>query len=189
VEAIMADFQDTIALPETRTALERLIEAAIARLDDLDGDPDLEPPLGAPSPKKTPCVEVGRWMAEQAARAGEDYVGELHRVPMLSQAHWAEGNTVDEAEEVSEDEGADDEREPDEEDCDLDSEDMGPASWWGTPHFRRQMSGFDQKAEQQRQECTTKAVQDAVDKLRGIQTRAGRKPVERLPMIGGAIAR
>ena len=43
----MADNLDTILLPENRIDLEALIEAAIARLDDMDGDPDLEPTLGS----------------------------------------------------------------------------------------------------------------------------------------------
>lgn len=104
----MAAFHDSITLPETRTAIERLIEAAIARLDEMDGDCDLEPTLGSPSPKGTPCLDVGRWMAEQVARAGEDlHLGELHRVSALSQIDWAEGSALDETEEVSEDEGAD----------------------------------------------------------------------------------
>ena len=38
----MADSQHTPTLPENRTDLEALIEAAIARLDAFDGDPDLE---------------------------------------------------------------------------------------------------------------------------------------------------
>lgn len=38
----MADSPYTRTLPETRLELEQLIEAAIARLDDLDGDPDVE---------------------------------------------------------------------------------------------------------------------------------------------------
>lgn len=38
----MANFLDSIPLPENRPALEQLIEAALARLDALDGDPDLE---------------------------------------------------------------------------------------------------------------------------------------------------
>lgn len=38
----MADSPYTRTLPETRLELEQLIEAAIARLDDFDGDPDLE---------------------------------------------------------------------------------------------------------------------------------------------------
>lgn len=43
---------NTIALPETRLELEQLIEAAISRLDDFDGDPDLEPSLGAPEARR-----------------------------------------------------------------------------------------------------------------------------------------
>ena len=38
----MAVSEDTLLLPKSRQALEDLIEAAIARLDELDGDPDLE---------------------------------------------------------------------------------------------------------------------------------------------------
>ena len=50
----MADSLNTLFLPDTRPALEALIEAAIAHLDALDGDPELEdtgdgePELGAP---------------------------------------------------------------------------------------------------------------------------------------------
>ena len=67
----MDTYTNSTALPEDRVALEALIEAAIARLDELDGDPDLEPTLGAP---------------------------ELHRLPFLSQEHWAEGASFDERE-------------------------------------------------------------------------------------------
>lgn len=38
----MADSLNSISLPESRTDLEVLIEAAIARLDAMDPDPDLE---------------------------------------------------------------------------------------------------------------------------------------------------
>ena len=38
----MAIVPNTITLPENRLDLEALIEAAIARLDDVDGDTDLE---------------------------------------------------------------------------------------------------------------------------------------------------
>lgn len=38
----MADSEHTPLLPENRTDLEALIEAAIARLDAMDGDPDFE---------------------------------------------------------------------------------------------------------------------------------------------------
>ena len=43
MEAIMATFPDTTLLPENRPDLEALVEAAIARLDELDGDVDLGP--------------------------------------------------------------------------------------------------------------------------------------------------
>ena len=39
----MAAFPNTLSLPENRPALEALVEAALARLDELDGDVDLEP--------------------------------------------------------------------------------------------------------------------------------------------------
>ena len=43
----MADSQDTPSLPENRADLELLIETAIARLDEIDGEADLEPSLGS----------------------------------------------------------------------------------------------------------------------------------------------
>lgn len=76
------------------SALDRLldaVEAALADLDALDGDPDVEPTLGSPIPYAS-----------------------------VSQVHWAAGGDQDEREDVSEDEGGacedeggQDEREPD----------------------------------------------------------------------------
>ena len=106
----MAAFPDTTTLPESRTDLESLIEAAIARLDEIDQDPDFEPTLGAP---------------EADAMGTEAFFGHFagpRRSTALSQARWAAGGT-DDREFACEDEGAqcDDEgdntdREPDEPD-------------------------------------------------------------------------
>ena len=86
----MADSLDTIPLPENRTDLEALIEAALARLDDMDGDPDLEPTLGS--------------------NAGLSHGG-TYWPP-----EWVAARTAhlpDECEDVSEDEGAACDDEPD----------------------------------------------------------------------------
>lgn len=71
-----------------------LAEQIIAELDALDGDPDLEPSLGAP---ESPCMlfrphvfQGGRSIAQR--RPGDQRV-------------WAEGGDVDEREETCEDEG------------------------------------------------------------------------------------
>ena len=67
--------------PSLRATLATTIENLINLLDEIDGDPDAEPTLGAP--------ERGDWY--------------------VSQEHWADGACGDhEREEVSEDEGAED---------------------------------------------------------------------------------
>ena len=78
----MADSEDIPNLPENREALEQLIEAAIARLDEMEDDRDLEPTLGS-----TLSLDL-------AGTAWPGLVGEL-----------ADPN-IDECEEVCEDEGA-----------------------------------------------------------------------------------
>lgn len=79
-----------LAAPNPRSMkereIQRLLDAAdrlMRELDDEDGDADLEPTNGS-----------------------------LGVMPWSDQRRWADGNT-DEREEVSEDEGAQDEREPD----------------------------------------------------------------------------
>ena len=91
----MAAFPDTTTLPENRTALEQLIEAAIVRLDDLDPDPDDEPSLGAP---------------ETDARGTDAYFGHFagpRRSTALSQTRWAAGGSDDREADTADDEGAD----------------------------------------------------------------------------------
>lgn len=79
----MATFPDTTSLSETRAALENLIEAAIARLDELDGDPDLEPNIGA---SESDCLCGSDWPPAWVVQRSADL--------------------PDECEAVSEDEGA-----------------------------------------------------------------------------------
>ena len=88
----MATFPDTTILPETRADLEALIEAAIARLDDIDPDPDDEPSLGAP---------------EAALVGTSTYFGPmtgLRRTDALSQVAWATGGSDDREADTADDE-------------------------------------------------------------------------------------
>jgi len=203
----MAVFPDTISLPENRADLEALIEAAIARLDGLDGDPDLEPSVASPEPPGTPCVDVGRWMAGELERAGELLRGELHRVPQLSQAHWAQGTAWDEVEEVCEDEGATCE----DEGCDADAEPslgslerIDQGGWGNSNSIRgydledgvsgtvknRQRRGREHPHSDQHskldEQRTAPACAAAIDELRNIQRRKGRSLTARLLVVGGA---
>lgn len=222
----MATFQDSTTLPESRTALEALIEAAIARLDEIDGDPDIEPSLGsnlgvewggtywppawetermpavpdecedacedegacaddeptlgAPKGVEPPGVDVGRWLAGRADRLDDAGPWELSRVTGATQDGWAAGGDSNEREDVSEDEGAQDDREPDEGDWDPHSEDEGGAGL---------LTAFDPIAEREAQLRTAEACHAAVEELRGIQRRAGKKPAQPLRTICGAIMR
>ncbi len=156
-----------------RSDLERLIEAAIAALDALDGDPDLEPAMGAPEPKRPHGGEVGRLMADRANHM-EHTSAELQRLPLLDQRHWAEGAALDETEDVSEDEGAQCEDEGAvEQDCD--SEDSG--SEWSASYNPKE------------QERRTALCAAAIEGLRAIQARQGQSPVPALRTLGGAICK
>ena len=75
------------ALQKRRAALEAAVAAAIALLDAMDGDADLEPTLGAPE-----------------ATLGVMRPGRLVRA--MDQRRWAQGTDCGEREAVSEDEGA-----------------------------------------------------------------------------------
>ncbi len=57
----MADSLNTLSLPENRPALEALIEAAIARLDDIEPDPDLEPDEDGEPQLGAPEARTGTW--------------------------------------------------------------------------------------------------------------------------------
>lgn len=189
----MAVFPDTISLPENRADLEALIEAAIARLDGLDGDPDLEPTVASPEPAGTTCIEVGRWIAGCFERAGE-----LHRVPQLSQVHWAQGSALDETEDVSEDEAAvcEDEGCNDDSEPSLGSLERINQGGWGNSNSIR---GYDLedgitgtvKSRQHRERTNdhgnlAPACAATIDELRKIQRRKGRQLTARLLVVGGA---
>ena len=155
-----------------RALVERRIERLIAILDLIDGDPDLEPTMGAPDYKGTPCIDVGRWMAEHLERSSTHGLSELYRVEQLSQVHWGEGVALDETEEVSEDE--------DEEDCNPDSEDDGQTRYWAMMHYRGQMGMHDWKAEQEARERNFSACEAAIDRLRDVQRRNRQPTASRL---------
>lgn len=191
----MATFHDSTTLPETRTALEALIEAAIARLDELDGDPDDEPCLGSPSREGPPNLDFASWAAH----------GDFYCDTAASQAHWADGGDVGEREETCEDEGAacedegaEDEREPSlgalERVCQLqwawqssggiDCERTGDED-----DFDYRRTGFDYAAEQAARQRVVEAAQAAVEDLRTVQRRAGQKPAQQLRVLCGVIMR
>lgn len=121
----MADSQDTTILPENRTDLEALIEAAIARLDAMDPDADLEdgfddePSLGA-----LECpADFGRgtiWLNtagcdtdleddscedEPSLGAPECMAYAPHLCGAMNQSYWARGS-CDDREVACEDEGS-----------------------------------------------------------------------------------
>ena len=122
----MTDTPDSTTVPESRTDLEALIEAAIARLDEIDPDPDLEngtdgepdndgePLLGAPE------ARTGSWSGlfleaysdedreldcadDEDNGDAEPSLGSLDRI--ADQTAWAGGGRCD-LEEQCEDEGA-----------------------------------------------------------------------------------
>ncbi len=151
----MADFSDSIPLPENRVDLENMIEAAISRLDEMDGDPDLEPMLGA-NDSGWHCGS--HWPAEWAD-------------------HSPNSAALDECEDVSEDEGAACEDEGAvEEDCDSDIEDEGPGWVWGLNMCHLQQPGWarDLMARQEAErQATAKACQAALDGLRAVERGTG----------------
>ena len=57
----MADSLNTLSLPENRPDLEALIEAAIARLDEIEPDPDLEPDDDGEPQLGAPEARAGSW--------------------------------------------------------------------------------------------------------------------------------
>ena len=72
----MAIVPNTITLPENRLDLEALIEAAIARLDDVDGDTDQEPDSdGEPSLGSLDRVSQVRWSAGDSSDAEDEHDG------------------------------------------------------------------------------------------------------------------
>ncbi|MBI2719565.1 MAG: hypothetical protein HY245_03990 [Rhizobiales bacterium] len=188
----MADSQDTTLLPElTRPMIEAEIERLIARLDDMDPDPDLEdggdgePMLGAPEAHR------GSWSGlfpeayqdDREADDGDDEPSlaapEASRETRWAQTHWAAGRS-DELEEVCEDEGAQCEDEGAfEYEAELD-EDHGPYIKW-QPHSRAQW-----EAEVRHQERTTKACQAGIANLQAVQRRHSKAPVRSLRVLGGA---
>jgi hypothetical protein len=79
-----------------RQQLEQAVEAAIAALDALDGDADLEPAVGAP---ESPCARFAPSRFSPEGRV-------LGRLRPGDQRHWAEGGDCGEREDLCEDEGA-----------------------------------------------------------------------------------
>jgi len=128
-------------------------------------------------------------MAEQLDRLnGESGRGELNRGPGPSQESWAAGGDVGEREDVSEDEGAQHEDDDDELDG-TDSEDEVCSRELAMELSRAQLGRSDPMAYQKAQRAKAGAVQAAVEGLRAIQRRAGKKPVQLLRVTGGAILR
>ena len=104
----MAVFQDTRNLPKNRADLEALIESLIARLDALDGCPDLEdggdhePWISAQEtgPGGQGCWGYGATDDREWDDDGEPSLGSLERGPESSQVAWAFGSSDDFEEEV-----------------------------------------------------------------------------------------
>lgn len=186
--ASAADYVRSRPKPLT-TSLRALVEARIERLieilDRLDGDPDLEPSTGSPEVRGTPCIDVGRWMALQLDRLDgpASWLPDGHRVSALSQAHWAEAAAFDEREEDDPGEESDPlEKNGDEEDCNLGSEDE--MSGWD---MHRAGVYYNAKAEAAAQQHTTVACSEMIERLQAIQRKVGQGPVSALRTLGGAI--
>lgn len=187
------------ALPVTRPDLEALIEAAIARLDEIDGDPDIEdgaddePDLGRP--------EGMRQSAGYAGRDGEWSLGSWSIC--VDQEFWGMGSVGD----------VEDEHDGAEPDCDAEPDEDGEPSLGSNEDLnqnRWSMGGFagvhdiEEACEDEgfqggrkthwlagwdAQAATTAACVEAVDSLRKVQTRHGEAPVPPLLVLGGAIVR
>ena len=189
----MAAFPNTISLPENRLDLEALIEAAIARLDDVEPDPDLEPDGDGEPILGAPEARSGSWNGlapdaytddrEADDGDGEPSLGSLNRVP---QTRWAAGGSDDFEDEhdgrepCCEDEGAqcDDEGAVDE-DCGYDDDDPGtaylnPANW---------------RTDLEAQTATTGACAAAIGALRQTMRADGLVPVPMLRVLDGAAVR
>jgi hypothetical protein len=94
----MAVFPNSISLPKSREELESMIEAALARLDELDGCPDLEdgddhePWISA---QETGPGGQGSWGhgatddREWDTADAEPWLGSVERGPEGSQISWA----------------------------------------------------------------------------------------------------
>ena len=115
----MAIVPNTISLPENRLDLEALIEAAIARLDDVDGDTDLEPDFDGEPSLGAPEAQGGSWSGlsleaycddrEADDADDEPSLGSLDRMPQTKWSAGGAGDLEDEhdgAEPCCEDEGA-----------------------------------------------------------------------------------
>ncbi len=105
----MATFPNSISLPKNRADLEALIEAALTRLDELDGCPDFEdggdhePWISA---QETGPGGQGYWNCESPgdrewdAADAEPWLGSVERGPEGSQIGWAFSGDDDREEEM-----------------------------------------------------------------------------------------
>ncbi len=94
----MATFPNSISLPKNREELESLVERLIARLDELDGDADLEDGSDSEpwiSAQETGPGRQGYWNCESPGDRewdiadAEPWLGSVERGPERSQIGWA----------------------------------------------------------------------------------------------------
>ncbi len=194
----MADSLNTPTLPENRPDLEALIEAALARLDDLDLDPDLEETADLepgeddedggddePSLGSLDRQSQSRWSSYGSEADLEldegDREPSLASTNSLDQRKWHYGRNNDLEDEhdglepVCEDEGAQCEDEGAYEgDCGFDEGDPGFADPGKT------LADSNRNA----MECA-----GMIEGLRTVQRRLGEAPVPSLRTLGGMIMR